>query len=187
MHLQFTLSPKDLVRFWSKVDKDGPVVRSEFGQCWLWRKPLTQQGYGQFYFGGRVAFRTVPAHRVSYELTYGPFDPHLNCCHRCDIPGCVRPEHLFLGTQMDNIHDQIAKGRATFQVHPDQARRVLKPKCIRHGEQTGSNKLTATQVLDIRARFIPRVVTLKQLAEEYGVSYWQISEIVTRHAWAHLP
>ena len=86
-------------RFWSKVDRSG--------ECWLWTAAKVQ-GYGSF--DGRRA------HRVAWELAYGPIPKgvgyHGTCVlHRCDTPACVNPAHLRLGTQADNMADRDAKGR----------------------------------------------------------------------------
>jgi len=64
-------------------------------------------GYGRFTIGKRI----FGAHRLSYMLAYGSIPDGLFVCHRCDNPPCVRPEHLFLGTPIDNIKDSLAKGR----------------------------------------------------------------------------
>lgn len=95
-------------RFWPKVNKaDG---------CWLWTGSVTGGGgmqHGQFTLPRRPD-RTQPhiyAHRLSWELAYGPIPNGLQVCHKCDVPRCVRPEHLFLGTQFDNLADARRKGR----------------------------------------------------------------------------
>jgi hypothetical protein len=95
------------VRFWSKVNKDGPVLRPELGPCWEWTASLVTGGYGGF----SVRRRQTRAHRYSWEETNGPVPSGLFVLHRCDNPPCVRPSHLFLGTIQDNVDDMMAKGR----------------------------------------------------------------------------
>jgi hypothetical protein len=87
-------------RFWEKVEKtDG---------CWLWTAArVRKSSYGVF----RVGNRNALAHRFSYELAHGAPGAGLYVCHSCDTPSCVNPAHLFIGTQADNIHDCVAKGR----------------------------------------------------------------------------
>jgi len=94
-------------RFWAKVDNAGPPPAHlpDLGPCWLWTASVSN---------GRGSFRSVHqraelAHRISWELTYGPIPKGLVVCHRCDVGLCVRPEHLFLGMQQDNIADMRAK------------------------------------------------------------------------------
>lgn len=88
-------------RFWEKVE------RSE--GCWLWKGGTTgRTGYG------RIMVRTgnqALAHRVAWEFTNGPIPNGLECLHRCDVPACVRPDHLFLGTHEENMQDASRKGR----------------------------------------------------------------------------
>lgn len=85
-------------RFWEKVRK-GP-------QCWEWTGSRVR-GYGYFGAWGRVRL----AHRVSWQLRHGEIPPGLCILHRCDNPSCVRPGHLFIGTQRDNMQDAKRKGR----------------------------------------------------------------------------
>lgn len=96
--------------FWAKVDKNGPIPqhRPELGECWVWSSHTTTvSGYG------KVTIETVPyqAHRLSWQWEYGPIPDGLFVCHHCDNKPCVRPTHLFLGTQIDNMQDALSKGR----------------------------------------------------------------------------
>lgn len=95
-------------RFWEKVNKDGPTPSHcpELGPCWVWTSSQDYFGYGGFSFKGR----TELAHRVSWWLATGTW-PDLCVLHRCDNPSCVRPSHLFQGTQAANNADMMAKGR----------------------------------------------------------------------------
>jgi hypothetical protein len=88
-------------RFWSKVEIREPDV------CWLWTASVNNRGYGRFWITGQI----VLAHRVSFKLHKGSLDPNLNVLHSCDERRCQNPTHLFQGTQLDNIHDMVAKGR----------------------------------------------------------------------------
>lgn len=100
----------DTARFWSKVERTD--------RCWLWRGAINpKSGYGRFSDKRRAtkAGRMVPwplyAHRVAWELTHGPIPKGQSVLHHCDVPNCVNPRHLFLGTQKTNMQDAQQKGR----------------------------------------------------------------------------
>jgi hypothetical protein len=95
-----TRHPPAEERFWAKVDKNGPVVKSELGPCWLWTAGTTDGGYGKF---NPTARRTVLAHRFSYELEIGPIPDGLTLDHLCRNRPCVRASHLEPTTQRVNI------------------------------------------------------------------------------------
>lgn len=93
-------------RLWSDISKN------ENG-CWIWLGRKWSNGYGMIARNGQ---RTT-AHRAAFEVAFGPIsDATLVVCHKCDVPLCINPEHLFLGTQADNIHDCIRKGRAFVHI-----------------------------------------------------------------------
>lgn len=89
-------------RFWAKVDRGG--------ECWRWTADCDSSGYGSL----KTGHTKVSAHRLSWQLHHGQIPPGQSVLHRCDNPRCVRPDHLFLGTQADNIADMVAKGRGHF-------------------------------------------------------------------------
>jgi hypothetical protein len=101
-------------KFWSKINKRGPRHPSLAGFCWVWTGKLKKGsggGYGiltEMVDGKERCYR---AHRVSWELHYGPIPDNLCVLHKCDNRACVRPTHLFLGTRGQNTEDMVAKGR----------------------------------------------------------------------------
>lgn len=78
--------------------------------CWLWTSSLSKNGYGKFSEGRRQ----ISAHRFSYETFVGPIEGDKYILHRCDVRSCVNPDHLFVGTALDNTRDMISKGRASW-------------------------------------------------------------------------
>lgn len=112
----------------------------------------------------KVANCQIGAHRISWEIHRGPIPEGMSVCHHCDVPTCVNPEHLFIGTHADNMSDMKRKGR--------QAR----------GEHQGLARLTRKQVLAIRED--PRSQTA--IAKDYGVHQPHISKIKRREIWSHI-
>jgi hypothetical protein len=173
------------IRFWARVQKTD--------DCWLWTGS-TKHGYGQVNWNGRKFI----AHRAAYILTYGAIPDGLFVCHTCDVPACVRPDHLFLGTHADNMQDKVAKGR---QVRGDDQwlRRYPQRRTYgdanpsrkhpeRHirGENHANAKLTEQDVRDIRAQYASGSVTYKHLAKQMGVSETLIRLIVVGKRWQHI-
>ncbi|MCX4578154.1 HNH endonuclease [Streptomyces sp. NBC_01571] len=150
--------------FWAKVNKTET--------CWLWtRGQFGNSGYGSFSIRTPEGTKSVRTHRYSYEMVNGPIPDGLHVLHRCDTPLCVRPDHLFLGTPLDNARDKVVKGRL----------RVGNVK----GESHGKAKLTDDAVRDIRARAGVRG-SQAALAREYGVSPQVVNDIIKRRRWAHI-
>jgi hypothetical protein len=130
--------------------------------CWLWMGKLHPRGYGRF--RGKTGDM---APRFSYECYRGEIPPGMQVCHKCDNPQCVNPDHLFLGTNQDNVDDKVRKGR-----HPV-------------GETCTSAKLTEAQVLEARALYVPRSkeFSTRKLAEKFGITHGQMWRIVAKKAW----
>ena len=147
-------------RFWSKVDTTG--------DCWIWLAATARHGYGSIHIMVCGQLYILAAHRVAYLLANGTLGAASVMCHRCDQPRCVRPAHLWQGTQKDNARDRDAKGRC----HP--LRNV--------GECNGSAKLTPSLVRDIRARHAAGE-TYYRLAKEYGVDIKTMYRVVRGLTW----
>jgi len=135
-------------RFWSKVDTSG--------ECWNWTASTDHDGYGYFAIG----LKTAKSHRVSWEISNGPIPAGMHVLHKCDNPRCVRPSHLFLGTNSDNMSDKVTKRR--------QARGV------RHGH-------AALNVIDVwlmrkACELLP--VSQRQVARTWGVDQKTVNNLV---------
>lgn len=139
-------------RFWAQVDVGV--------ECWTWKGAREKGEYGRFYSQGR----RVRAHRLAWMLTYGAIPAGLLVLHACDNPPCVRPDHLWLGTDRDNADDKIGKLR--------QARRT----------SNAASKLTEEQVTEIR-QLRAAGATCRALAPRFGVSNVQISNVSRGKSW----
>lgn len=147
------------VRFWRLV------ARGASDACWEWRGYRGPSGYGRLYLKPG-AYTT--AHRASWIVTHGEIPDGKCVLHHCDNRACVNPDHLFIGTQQDNMADMNAKGRRKTPVMV--------------GETHPAAKLTEREVLEIRASALPR----EQLEAKYGVSKPTIHQIINRQTWKHV-
>jgi hypothetical protein len=133
-------------RFWSKVKVGGPH------ECWLWTGSRIPSWHGQMYLNGRPQY----VHRISWEWAHGPIADGMQVLHRCDVPICVNPAHLFLGDQVANLKDAAAKGRF-------------------HVPRPRSQKLSPEQLKDIDALLDAGELQVR-IAERYGVSESWVSQ-----------
>lgn len=150
------ITPTQLNRFMNKLDK----ASSPIG-CWLWTgKTRTQWGYGRVGIGGKYPV----VHRVAYEAFVGPIPDGMSVLHRCDVPACCNPDHLFLGTHQDNMDDMVNKKRSIGGNH---------------------RTLNESDVIAIRNRFTDGT-DRGELALMFGVSRTQINRIINRSMWKHV-
>jgi len=129
--------------------------------CWLWSGATNDKGYGFLNVDGRC----VKAHRFSWEIFKGPIPDGLNVLHKCDVRNCVNTNHLFLGTQQDNMKDMVKKNRQ------------------RKGENVVGSKLTKYKVIQIRKQYVRGKITFRKLAIKYDVSPAQIYNVVRNISW----
>ena len=147
-------------RFWSKVDRSG--------DCWEWTAGKVSSGYGVFWVSRERKSVRATRHMAAACMGVPELPSDILVCHHCDNPGCVNPEHLFLGSYEDNAKDRESKSRGNHFC----------------GGGHHFAKLTEDDVAEIRAcsGFFSNV----QLAKEYGVSDAQISRILSYKTWRHL-
>jgi len=128
------------------------------GDCWVWQKQKDKDGYGTMRLKGRSS---VKAHRFAYSVFVGPLEPGKMVCHKCDTPSCVNPDHLFLGTALENKRDCVDKNRHL------------------RGERHHKAKLSEADVLNIRNSDISGA----ELARRYGVTKENIYAIKSGKIW----
>lgn len=142
-------------RFWPKVTKSADA-------CWLWIGCKQGDGYGSFRYKGHM----VLAHRLSWQEANGPIPQDMHVLHKCDVRNCVRPDHLFLGTELDNSRDKIAKGRGRWL----------------RGEENPRAKLSTDDVANIRERRASGE-SMGHLSRDFGVTHTAIRYAVTGRNW----
>jgi HNH endonuclease len=128
--------------------------------CWIWTGTANNMGYGTI----SVAGKRKLVHRVVFEQTVGPIPEGKDACHRCDTPACCNPDHVFIGTRLDNMRDAARKGRTLS------------------GERAPNAKLNDEIVREIRTRHAAGEVQ-RRIAEDTGVDYRRVNAIALRRAW----
>lgn len=147
------------------VDRFMAMVKKRDSGCWMWLGSQDSDGYGSIRMNGR----SIRAHRFSYQYFVGPIPGGMLVCHRCDTPGCVNPEHLFIGSNRENMQDMVAKGR-----HLDG----------RAGSGSHLAKLSLEDVRAIRDLLAQGVKNI-EIATQFSISHRTVSAIKTRKIWAN--
>ena len=142
------------------IDRFMAKIKVSSTGCWEWQAAKDVDGYGMFWNNGK----TSGAHRWIYQHVNGP--TKLCVCHHCDNPSCVNPQHLFADTNQNNTADRHNKGRTV------------------KGSKVGTSKLTEADVYNIRYNLSH--LTLKQVADLYGVSITPIYYIRNKKSWTHV-
>lgn len=148
-----------IVRFWEKVDRRGP------DECWMWHGSLSNP-YGAIHVDGKE----IRASRFSYELHFGSIPDGLNVLHKCDTPGCINPNHLFLGTQLENMQDCKRKGRNGAAVG------VARP----------NHKLTPELVIQLRQMHGKGDCTYSALARIFNLEKTVVRSAIIKKTWKHV-
>jgi len=144
-------------RFFSKIEKTDT--------CWIWNSVRLTGNYGYFKYLGKY----VRAHRMSYILANGHIPDNLLVLHTCDNPPCVNPEHLYLGTQKDNIKDKFDRGR-----NPNV-----------NGSKNPVSKLSENEVLKIR-ELNKEKYSNEIIAKMFSIDSSAVSLIINRKRWKHI-
>lgn len=149
--------------------------------CWLWNGSKKSSGYGCFSFNGK----RVRAHRWAYEHFIGHIPEGLLVCHSCDVPACVNPEHLWVGTNGDNHKDMCRKRRHARHAISKSNKNTSGPKGTPRGSRHGRARLTESDVLSIRDK-LKNGSTLSSVAKLYGMNLASIFLIKHRKTWTHI-
>lgn len=169
--LTFEVTPKLVKRFFKKVNKDGPIIPYVGTPCWIWIAGKNDKGYGGF----SIQRRNRIAPRVSWIIHNGPIPEGMLICHKCDNPPCVNPDHLFIGTRVDNSRDMVQKGRYWTGGRPP----------LKRGATNGNSKITQDIVDQLRALHATGQYTQRALAKIFSICQTQVRNIVNLKQWVN--
>jgi len=145
-------------RFWNNI------TPADENTCWKWKGNINSNGYGRI----SIKKKHIYAHRASWIIHFGCIPKGLHVLHHCDNPSCVNPDHLFIGTNLDNIKDKVKKRRQSV------------------GEERPASKLNNDLVRRIRYLFHEKGYSNKELSKLFGVSRSQISDVSHYKSWRHV-
>ena len=168
----------------SESDKQKFLDRIEIDEqtgCHNWTGNTSSQGYGLL----RIDGEKYLASRISYAIYHGEFPAEFCCCHHCDNPKCVNPEHLFLGTHADNMTDKTKKGRGN-QPRGENHWSKTQPLLIPRGANHYAAKLDDAKALEIVRLRKEDGLSQRAIAKEFGVCHAIVGRIINRKIWTHL-
>ena len=180
----------------SKLDKCVPTNGPLETPCLVWPFGKNGSWYGSVCVGGKVWC----AHRLAWVVRFGEPESGLRCCHKCDNRACCNTEHMFLGTDADNVKDMLGKGRHVVSTgdrngsrkyperlpHGDDHWTRTNPEMIRRGEESHWAKLTEDAVFCILTKYHRGGTSHRKLAAEYGVSHFLVGQIIRGKSWKHV-
>ena len=169
---QLPASPPVVKNFWAKVD------RSRNDGCWLWSGCRNPSGYGRV----RIQDHVWYTHRIAVIFSGTMIPEDRMVLHRCDNPPCCNPDHLFLGTRLENMADCKKKERFA---RGEKSGARKHPECVPRGESNGRSVMTARIVLEIRT-LRREGVHYRQIAMKFGMSVYAIYAAVNRVTWKHV-
>ena len=146
---------------------------NDLNSCWIWSGPKIKTGYGVIGYRENGNRQRIYAHRLSWILSHGEIVPGIQVLHHCDNPPCCNPEHLFLGTQADNMHDMKLKGRR------------MGVETMPRGTEHYRTTLLDENIVDIRRR-AKIGESLSIIARDFGLTTGAIWRIVKRQNWKHI-
>jgi hypothetical protein len=148
---------------WRKLEER--AIPEPNSGCLLWLHAVNQDGYGIYKAGDGL---TDKAHRLALIAKIGPIPDNVQACHRCDVPSCIAPAHLFPGTHAENMLDRNRKGRARGASHA--------------GSKNPIAKLSEADVRAIRQA----AGTQRAIAKRFGVHFGTVNDILLGKTWRHI-
>jgi len=145
------------------MDLDDLYIPVTESGCWIWIGCTNRRGYGFVY--DPSAKKTFKAHRQFYRRKHGEISPGLVVCHKCDTPSCVNPDHLYAGTQLENINDMVSRNRVK-------------------GERHNNAKLTNEKIFQIRE--MRKTLSGVKVAAHFGINRSTVAKIIRGERWTHI-
>jgi len=152
-------SDNNVNKFWSRI-----IIPEDLTNCWIYSGTETNSGHGMFWAG-----KNILAHRFSWEFYNGEIPKGKLVLHDCDIPNCINPSHLYLGTHQDNMDDMVNRDRSCY------------------GSLSGKSILTENIVIDMITRiYNDEFKDVNHIAEIFNISPENIRDILNGRTWNHI-